>query len=332
MEALETKYPEVDIKRFEISANVELLKSFYKKNNVPQESWGSVPILFIKDRYFLGYSESQNKEIENCVLGFIEEGEQESCECEDSSKIIELPIVGKIDVSDYSLPILAVILGFLDGFNVCSLGALVLILAMVLSLKSRKKILIFGGVFILTTSVVYGLLIIIWYKIFSLLTPYLEWMRFIIGSLGIIGGVYFLKEFIKFRKKGAVCEMETGKKTITKFSGIFKKYIEESKNILLILALIFVFAGIITILEFPCSSVVPLFFAGILANSELSSFSYIFYIALFVIFYMLDEVIIFLVAFFTMNLWLASGKFVNLIILIQSIVLFVLGLYYLVGF
>lgn len=332
LDGLEGKYSEIQINRLEISGNIDLLSDLYNKYNVPLELRGSVPVVFVQDRYFVGYSESQNKEIENCVLGFIETQEEESCEAKEKSKTIELPLVGKINVGDYSLPVLSAILGFLDGFNVCSLGALILILALILSFKSRRNILIFGGFFILTTSVVYGFLIIIWYKIFSFLVPYLEWMKLFIGVLGIIGGVYFLREFIRFKKRGAACEIKAGNKIITKLSSIFKKSLEESKNILLVLGVVFVFAGVVTVIEFPCSSVVPLFFAGILADSDLSSFSYLSYIAIFISFYMFDEIIIFLIAFFTMTLWLASGKFVTLITLIQAIVLFALGLYYLFGF
>jgi len=103
------------------------------------------------------------------------------------------------------LPILAVILGFFDGLNVCSLGALVLILGMVLALKSRKKILILGGIFILTTGIIYGILMILWHQLFLVLSPYLRKMEILIGALAILGGIHFLKEFLKFRKKGPVC-------------------------------------------------------------------------------------------------------------------------------
>ena len=42
-----------------------------------------------------------------------------------------IPLIGEIDLAKYSLPAQAVVLGFFDGFNVYSLGALVLILGLV---------------------------------------------------------------------------------------------------------------------------------------------------------------------------------------------------------
>ena len=77
------------------------------------------------------------------------------------------------------------------------------------------------------------------------------------------------------------------------------------------------------------AAVVPVAFAGILAQAGLSSFQYLLYISLFVLFYMLDEIIVFLIAFFTMKIWLASSKIVTWAALLESIILFILGAYYL---
>ena len=98
-----------------------------------------------------------------------------------------------------------------------------------------------------------------------------------------------------------------------------------------ILVSIFLFAVVITVVEFPCSAAVPVAFAGMLTKANLSGFSYITYIALYVFFYMFDELLVFFIAFFTMKLWLASPKFITWITLIESIIMFSLGAYYLFG-
>ena len=325
---LEKKYPEIKVNRFAFSENISLIKEFYQDYKVPSIEQGYVPVTFIGDRYFLEFNEKIGEDIEDCIVKLIEGGFQESCE---SERKITLPIIGEIDIEKYSLPVLAVLLGALDGFNVCSLGALILILGLVLALRSRKKTLIFGGLFIFTTAIVYGLLILLWYKIFSFLAPYLRIMEILIGVLGVGGGIYFLRQFIRFRKYGPTCEVGTGKGIISRFSEKFQQSLKGSGNVLLLLASILIFAGMITIVEFPCSAVVPVVFAGILAQSQLSTFFYLLYIALFILFYMLDEIIIFLIAFFTMKIWLASSKVITWIILAESIILFMLGFYYFFG-
>lgn len=321
---IEKNYSGVEINKYSLSnkEDLELLKELYSFYKVPKNKQGAVPITFIRENYFVGFSESIGEKIEECIIN-------ESKQCQEEEGKISFPILGKINLKDYSLPFLAVVLGILDGFNVCSLGALVLILGLVLALKSRKKTLIFGGIFILTTAVVYGILIVAWYNIFALLVPYMNLMQALIGLLGLVGGAYFLKQFLKFRKQGPVCQMDTGKNLMNKFSFKFQQSIQESKNILLLLGSILIFATIITIIEFPCSAVVPVAFAGVLAQSNLSAFYYLLYIFLFVLFYMADEIIVFLIAFFTMKVWLASSKSITWITLAESIILFILGAYYL---
>ncbi len=334
LEQVEKDYPEVKINKLLVSENIGLLQEFYKNYNVLKGELGLVPITFIEDKYFLGFDEKTQEKIENCIVNKVENGPESPCDEESIngfSDKVSLPIIGEINPQKYSLATLSVMFGFFDGFNVCSLGALILILGLVLSLKERKKIFFYGGVFVLTTAIIYGFLIFLWHQIFSLFAGYLRVMEIMIGILGIGGGVYFLKEFIRFKKYGPTCDIGTGTKITNKFFPKLQKMFESSSGPILIVPGILLFAGIITIVEFPCSAAVPLVFAGILAKSQLSFWSYLFYITLFVVFYMLDEIVVFLIAFFTMNIKIASPKVVVWITLVESIVLFLLGFYYLFG-
>jgi len=332
LEGLEKKYSEIKVNKLGTheKENIELLKSLYQKYKVPPREQGLVPVTFIKDKYFLGFSEKIGEDIESYASDLIKKLPPESDFQPD--KKISLPFFGEIDISKFSPLVLAIILGTLDGFNVCSLGALILILGLVLALRSRIKIFIFGGIFIFTTAIIYGFLIILWHQLFSVFAPYERVMGILIGILGIGGGIYFLRQFFKFRKYGPTCETETGKGIASQFSSKIQELLKKPGNILFIIGSILLFAAIITIVEFPCSAVVPVFFAGILAQFQLSTLQHLFYIAVFVLFYMLDEIIIFLVAVSTTTIWLASGKFVTWITLIEAILLFLLGGYYLFGF
>lgn len=327
---LERQYPEVTVERFNVfeRGSIESLKQLYQEYEVPRIEQGLVPVIFTKERYFVSFNQAIAQEIEgciqNCIAGRI--GGQEV------KHRISLPIIGQIDPAKYSLLSLAVVLGFFDGFNVCSLGALALILGLVLVLRSRKKVLAFGGIFIITTAVIYGLLIVLWYQVFAFLAPYLRLMEILIGLLGVGGGVYFLKSFLRSKKQGPTCEVGTGKGIMARFSSRMQQTFEQGGSILVLLGGVLLFAAVITIVEFPCSAAVPVFFAGILASSKLPVFSYLLYIAIFILFYMLDEIIVFLVAVFTMTIKLASKKFVTWVMLAEAIVLFLLGAYYLFGF
>ncbi|MCD5396935.1 MAG: hypothetical protein LRZ98_02300 [Candidatus Pacebacteria bacterium] len=59
------------------------------------------------------------------------------------------------------------------------------------------------------------------------------------------------------------------------------------------------FAVIVTIVEFPCTAIFPVIFTGILVEANIPLSASIFYILLYLLFYMLDELAIFLIAVYT---------------------------------
>jgi len=331
LDDIEPKYPEVEIKRHPVSQAQcrEELVDLCREYNIEQYI-GLVPITFVGEEFFLGFDSSEGigKKIEESIQRQLSSSFEP---IEDKSRI-NLPLIGKIDLTKYSLSAQAVVLGFFDGFNICSLGALILILGLVLILRSRSKIFIFGGLFILTTALVYGLLIVLWYQLFYFLAPVLKIMNIFVGVLGILGGFYFLKQFFKYKKYGPTCDIDTGKGVMGRFSKRIQRNFKESGGLWAILISIFIFAVVITVVEFPCSAVIPVFFASALVEAQLPVLIYLLYIAIFVFFYMLDEIVVFLIALFTMTIKIASSRAIIWITLVESFVLFGLGIYYLFGF
>lgn len=316
LDKLEKENKDIKINRYEAAKNVKLLREYYKKYNISLMYQGAVPITFIKNKYFLGFNDQIGEDIKNFILG---------------NKKKDTGLIGKINPKKYSLPVLAVILGVVDGFNVCSLGALIIILTLVLSLRSRKKIFVFGSTYLITTALVYGGLIFFWYQLFNFITPYIRKMEIVIGLVTLVAGIYFIREFIDAYKKGPNCKIDEGKKMSGRFSTKFKKMVEETEKLLPMILSVLIFAAAITIVEFPCSAAVPLVFAGILSKAHLPTFIYLFYMFIYLVFYLLDEIIVFLVAVFSMKLWLSSPKFVTWIILLQAIIMFLLSSHYLFG-
>ena len=330
LDKIENKYPEVKIIRHPVSQAHcrEILVDLCTKYDI-EKYLGLVPITFVGEEFFLGFDNEDGigKKIEQSIERQLKD--LEPAPEKDKNKV-HLPIIGNIDLSKYSLFAQSFILGFFDGFNVCSLGALILILGLVLILRSRTKILIFGGLYILVTAIIYGLLIFLWYQLFYYLAPVLKIMNILVGILGIAGGIYFLKQFIKYKKYGPACDSKQNG-VVAKFSSKIQKTFQESGGIWGLIIGVFIFAAVITIVEFPCSAVIPVLFAGILANTGISTIAYIFYILVYIFFYILDEIIIFAIALLTMNIKIASSRVMTWLSLIEAIVLFGLGVYYLAG-
>jgi len=145
--------------------------------------------------------------------------------------------------------------------------------------------------------------------------------------MALLGGLYLARQFFIFWKKGPVCESREDKIiriATSKLEAVFQK----KKGILALLTAITLFALVITIVEFPCTAVFPLIFTGILAEANLSAMAALPYIFIYLLFYMLDELAIFLVAVFTRNIWIASPKFMTVFSAIGAALLFFISYYY----
>ncbi|MFW6282767.1 MAG: TlpA family protein disulfide reductase [Minisyncoccales bacterium] len=329
LDKIEDKYPSVQVNRYLINENTQRLKDFFEEYDISQDNFGVVPATFVNDEFFLGFDNENGigSKIEKAIQGELNNNfPQKGTSSQDS---IKLPLIGKINPSQYSLPVLTIIMGTIDGFNVCSLGVLVLILGLVLSLKSRTKLILYGGAFLFTTAVVYGILIFFWYKLFQFFSEWISIMQFLIGLLATGGGIYLLKEFIKFHKQGApTCEISDSK-FVNRFSNRVKKVIQkDTVSLFTTLGTILLFAVVITVVEFPCSAAAPLVFTGILSEANVTGFSYVGYIALFVLFYLLDEIFIFGIAVWKMSIWMSSPKFVKWSTLAGAIVMLGIAAYY----
>lgn len=312
--------PDLKINEHDIGRNAALAEEFYQDYSVPADQRGLVPAIFVGDRYFVGFNDQIGREIGNYLRG--------ENQAPQNSHFTSLPILGEVDVKSFSLPALAIILGAVDGFNVCSLGALIIILGLVIVFRSRKRIIVLGGTFIVITAAVYGALVFAWHQVFSFLAPYVRSMETLIGLLALAGGVYLLREFYQARKKGPVCGSNNLMSRLTpKVDKIFKK----KAGWPILLGVVAMFAAIVTVVEFPCSAFLPVLFAGILVESGVSTAMAAFCIGLYMLVYLLDEMIIFAIAVATMKIKIVSPKFIVFFNLLAALIFIALGIYYLFG-
>jgi len=354
LDKLQEKYSGLIVNGYEISdsKSIPLLKEFTERYDAERYA-GVVPLTFIGESYVVGFNteSTTGAKIENLILG-VETGiieESETCD-EDSEECLiaieDLKFGGATDSADYdviesssklslfgldakdlSLPILSIVLGLLDGFNVCSLGALLLILSLVFTLKSRKKVLLYGGMFLVITGITYAALIFIWFSIFDILSPYVFFLEIGIGVLGLVGGIWFIRQYIRFKKYGPQCESNDSP-WIQKMTKKVQEVFNGSKSVWVTSGTVAAFSFVVTVIEFPCSAVIPVAFAGILTSAGISGVAEIGYLGLFMLMYLLDEIVIFLIGVFTLRLWTGSGKITMNLALVQAILFIGLGLFY----
>jgi|GEM_PF-1863974 len=249
-------------------------------------------------------------------------------ETEKTTIELPLPFVDniEIDAGQFALPVLAIILGAVDGLNVCSIGALILVLSLVLVLKDTRLILLCGGLFLLIVAAVYGLLVFIWGGIYHIILPYFPHISIIYGTAALLGGLYFFKEFLRLKKVGLACRISESKlmKRVTEY--LQETFQSPKKSIPRLALAVIIFAAIATVVEFPCSFWLPVFFTGFLADVGVSTAGYVFYLFLYLLFYLLIEVVVFIIAVAKKKVWM-DKKFIVYAALGGSLMLFYLAYY-----
>ncbi|MFH1292481.1 MAG: hypothetical protein ABIH87_04790 [bacterium] len=310
---------------------IEKLEQYYQTYEVDKIRQGSVPVTFIKDKYFIGFNDFIADDINYYLKKLIES--QAETDATSTSGVIEhpmkLPFIGEVNLSNYSPLFLSIVLGTLDGFNACAMVALGFLLTILISTGVRKRVLIIGGTFIFISGLVYFVFISAWLNLFLFLS-HVKIITIIIGLVAVVFAVFLLKEYAT----DVVCKIchidpkNEGK--LTKWQRqLFKRmdYLTTA-NLPLVITLIgvsIVAAGINTV-ELFCSFGFPLAFTKMLISLNLPTGSYYFYLIIYVIFYMIDDFLIFLIALFTLRITKVSDKYLKAIKLISGIILLLLGI------
>ena len=282
----------------------------------------AVPTIFVGKHPLVGvHSKEQiKKAIEECKEKCSANGANiTSQEIKTGFTDFELPFIGRTDLTKWSIPSLAIVLGLIDGFNPCAMWVLVYLIGLLIGVADKRKIWLIVGSFVLASGILYFLFMTAWLNIF-LLVGYIRILTLIIGLVALGGGIINLKDY--FTKRALTCEVgdeESHEKTMSKIQNIISQPLSWA-----IIGSIIILAFIVNSVEFVCSSAIPAVFTQILAISGLSMIQHYLYILLYIFFFMLDDLIIFGLAAFAISSSIGE-KYAKYCKLIGGIILTILG-------
>jgi glutaredoxin len=234
---------------------------------------------------------------------------------------INIPLLGKRQIKEFSLPVLTLVVGFIDGFNPCAMWTLMFLISLLLGLEDRKRMWILGVSFILASGAVYFLFMSAWLNLF-LFIGFLKWVRLIIGAVALGAGGYYLYDYV-VNKTGA-CKVTMGgtkKKVFDKL-----KQFTHKQSLLMAVAGIVLLAFAVNLVELVCSAGLPAVYTKILSMSDLSTWKYYFYLAGYIIVFMLDDLFVFFVAMTTLHQVGINSKYSRYSHLIGGILMLFIGL------
>ena len=325
---IKNNYPNIEWINYEIWNNRENYELLLKTTEETiGRATGNVPITIIGEQAIIGFRDEQTTGVQirqlldiYAATGKVEKDSQSA----NQDEVVKLPLWGKLKLKELSLPLLTMALGTLDGFNPCSMWALLVLITLLINAGNKKKIWLVGWTYIVASALSYFMFLTAWFNTF-LIVGYLKIIRVGIGILAVTVGAYFLRDYIKKRKQDDLtCEI-TSTKTKTKIIQKLEKVLKNEKPLGIIIGIALI-AFSINLIELLCSAGIPAVYTQVLAQNNLPKITYYLYLLLYDFFYMLDDIVVLLIAGFTWKVFAGNQKYAKYSHLIGGVLLTVLGI------
>lgn len=288
---------------------------------------GGTPFIVLGDDYVLGNDQPQLKEKisyceqNNCddVLEKIYTGKEQK----EARDISEIKIPGlNIDLKEnVSLIFITIVMGFIDGFNPCAMWALIFLITLLLAIEDKKRRYILGGTFIFVSGLVYYGFMVGWLSVIQRFNTY--WLQIAVGILALGLGINYLIQALKNKK--ATCKVSKIQKNQQIFSKL-KEFVQKP-NLWVALLGISALGFFVNLVELLCSAALPVVYTQILTASNLTPLAYYSYIALYILFFMIDDIIVFLIAMYTLKIVGTSSKATRLINFIAGVIMIIIAIF-----
>lgn len=346
LDELEKEYDNIKVYKYEVNenGNGELLKNI---SEIMGSKVTGTPYTIIGNKVFSGYDYENSKGrfkgaieyyskygYEDKVGEYISSIPLPSYEVKDTdpdvdeyisnyiSYKVKLPLIGEVKLKNLTLPLITVVIGLADGFNPCAMWVLLFLISMLIGMKDKKRMWILGSTFLLISALIYLIFMMSWLNLANLLIS-VVWVRVIIAVVSLVGGFINLRGYIKHRKVSG-CDVVDDKKRNRIITRI-KKFTTE-KNFWLAILGVIVLAISVNVVELACSAGLPVMFIEILSLNNLTAIEEIIYIVLYMLFFLLDDFVVFVIAMTTLSLTGVSSKYGNLSKLIGGILMLFIGL------
>lgn len=337
--------PYIKLHKYELWKHSENGKLYDEVHKLLKDDADGIPYLVIGNNSITGFDENstpdsirstiqyyRNTDYKDSVgiyLGVVNENEtgnnntsieNGNVKYEETSVVI--PILGKKDIKEVPILFSTVIIGLVDGFNPCAMWILIFLISMLLGMKNKKRMWALGITFLVSSAAVYFLFLISWLKL-AIFLDKISYIRLGIAMVAVIFGCVSILRFLN-RKEDDGCEV-VDTKNRKRIINAIKKIVKEKSFILALLGIILLAASV-NVVELLCSLGLPVMFTQILAVNEVSNTMQIVYSLVYILFFLIDDIIIFVIAMKTLEIKAISNKYGKYSHLIGGLIMLIIGL------
>ncbi len=201
---------------------------------------------------------------------------------ENAGTTVNLPFIGPVDAKAFSLPVLTLVLAGMDAFNPCAFFVLLFLLSLLVHARSRTRMAIIGGTFVLFSGLVYFVFMAAWLNVF-LIAGELRVITFVAGLVALTVAALNIKDYFWFKAGPSLSIPDAAK------PGLFKRMREvvASGSIGPMLVSTVLLAIVANSYELLCTAGFPMVYTRALTLADLESWQYYAWLAAYNVIYVL---------------------------------------------
>ena len=279
------KHPGLRVRDYEVwknKGNGALYKQVLRTAGIKQ---AGVPTTVVGTAVFMGFNDQTRRSIEEAVSRCVRDGcpdgvaelnKRELAQNAETTGIVRIPFLGSIDPASVSLPVFTIIIGALDSFNPCAFFVLLFLLSLLIHARSRKRMFLIGGIFVLFSGLIYFLFMAAWLNVF-LVVGQIAAITVAGGFVALAVGGINVKDFFLFKQGVSLVIPESAKpKLFERMRGLLK-----APTMPAMIAGTIVLAISANAYELLCTAGFPMVYTRVLTLHKLSSFQYYQYLVLY---------------------------------------------------
>jgi glutaredoxin len=306
LDRLRRDEPWIEVRDFELTGNRDHVALYVEMARGLGEEARSVPAFFVCGQLLTGFDDAEGMGAR--ILGlarFCRQAAQvggsgavsgDGGLALGSGGAIDVPLLGRLETGALSLPLFTLVIAGLDAFNPCAFFVLLFLLSLLVHARSRGRMLLVGGTFVLFSGLVYFLFMAAWLNLFLVVggTPV---VTAVAGAVALIIGLLNVKDYFWLHQGPTLSIPEHAK------PGLFRRMrgLVAADNLGAMLFGTVALALAANSYELLCTAGFPMVFTRVLTLNDLSSGAHYGYLVLYNLIYILPLLTIVLVFTFTLG-------------------------------
>lgn len=317
LEDLARRHPETSITRHDVSVSREARERLIALSRERGLERVAVPTIVVCDQVLVGFDDPSTTGA--AILGFL--GYAGEGDSEPAGDGLTLPFLGTVAADDLGLPLFTVAVGLVDGFNPCAMWVLLFLLSLLVHVRSRARILLVAGTFVLVSGVVYFAFMAAWLNAY-LVIGLSRTLQVAVGCLALLIGAVHLKDFFAMGHGPSLSIPERTK------PGIYARVrrIVQAEDLIPAMLGVTVLAAVVNLVELLCTAGLPALYTQILVARDLTKGAYYGYLLLYNLAYIFDDALVVGIAVYTLSRTKLQERQGRWLKLVSAVVIIGLGL------